>query len=114
MEDLIFHVDKICNFIFVLDTNPISVQGDRFRISHPPSDIFDFYAEFGGMDHGQGPSDWDNKIFFQFMNGSLILADCYPEQLLTKDSRIECLTDMLDEVHLLHDDFVRNQESEKN
>ena len=47
------------------------------------------------------------------MNGSLILADCYPEQLLTKDSRIECLTDMLDEVHLLHDDFVRNQESEK-
>ena len=65
------------------------------------------------MDHGQGPSDWDNKIFFQFMNGSLILADCYPEQLLTKDSRIECLTDMLDEVHLLHDDFVRNQESEK-
>ena len=47
------------------------------------------------------------------MNGSLILADCYPEQLMTKDSRIECLTDMLDEVHLLHDDFVRNQESEK-
>ena len=47
------------------------------------------------------------------MNGSLILADCYPEQLMTKDSRIECLTDMLDEVHLLHDDFVRNQESDK-
>ena len=57
LDDLFFLVDKICNFIFVLDTNPISVQGDRFRISHPPSDIFDFYVEFGGMDHGQGPSD---------------------------------------------------------
>ena len=31
LDDLIFHVDKIWNFIFVLDTNPISVQGDRFR-----------------------------------------------------------------------------------
>ena len=31
LDDLIFHVDKICNFIFVLDTNPISVQGDLFR-----------------------------------------------------------------------------------
>ena len=55
----------------------------------------------------------DFKQYFQFMNGSLILADCYPEQLMTKESRIECLTDMLDEVHLLHDDFVRNQESDK-
>ena len=31
LDDLFFHVDKICNFIFVLDTNLISVQGDRFR-----------------------------------------------------------------------------------
>ena len=48
LDDLTFNVYKICNFIFVLDTNPISVQGDRLRYIQEYPGIRYFFSKLSG------------------------------------------------------------------